>query len=103
MRGHDLHAQARLDAEVLSALGHLHRAGELDQVTVTPREFAAAPIRRHPLAGLVSRAWQRRDRSRLVDALYVELAASLGSAAFLTTDAPLARSLNRAELIAQSD
>lgn len=101
MRGHELHAPGHLDAEVLSAFGRLHRAGELDQTTVTAalRELEAAPIRRHSLANLVSGAWERRDRHRLVDALYVELAASLGSAALLTTDAPLARSFDRAELI----
>ena len=102
MRGRELHAPAHLDAEVLSALGRLHRAGELDEPTVTAalRELAAAPIRRHPLADLVSEAWERRDRYRLVDALYVELAVSLGSVALLTTDAALARSFDQAELMA---
>lgn len=101
MRGHELHAPAHLDAEVLSALGRLYRAGELDpaSVTVALRELEAAPIRRHSPANLVSGAWERRDHHRLVDALYVELAASLGSA-LLTTDVPLARSFDRAELVA---
>ncbi len=101
MRGHELHAPAHLDAEVLSALGRLHRASELDPATVTAalRELEAAPVRRHSLANLVSGAWERRNQHRLVDALYVELAASLGSA-LLTTDAPLARSFDQAELVA---
>jgi predicted nucleic acid-binding protein len=105
MRGCELHAPAHFDAEVLSALGRLHRAGELDQTTVATalRELAQAPIRRHQLAGLVSGAWERRDRYRLVDALYVELTASLASAVLVTTDAPLARSFDRAELIAAAD
>lgn len=105
MRGHELHAPGHLDAEVLSALGRLHRAGELDLGTVTMalRELEAAPIRRHSLTSLVSGAWERRDQHRLVDALYVELAASLGSVVLLTTDAPLARSVDRAELIVHGE
>jgi predicted nucleic acid-binding protein len=103
MRGHQLHAPAHLDAEALSALGRLHRAGELRRSIVASalNELAAAPIRRHPLAGLLSGAWERRDDQRLVDALYVELAASLGSVPLLTTDARLARSDDRAELVAE--
>ncbi len=102
MRGHQLHAPAHLDAEVLSALGRLHRAGDLGQASVAAAldELAAAPIQRHPLAALLSGAWARRDAQRLVDALYVELAVSLASASLLTTDARLARSHDRAELIA---
>jgi|SRR5664280_720746 predicted nucleic acid-binding protein len=102
MRGHLLHAPAHLDAEVLSALGRLHRAGELGESIVAAAldELSAAPIRRHPLASLLSGAWARRENQRLVDALYVELAVSLASARLLTTDARLARSHDRAELIA---
>jgi predicted nucleic acid-binding protein len=105
MRGHLLHAPAHLDAEVLSALGRLHRAGDLDEPAVAAAldELSAAPIRRHPLASLLSGAWARRDQQRLVDALYVELAVSLASARLLTTDARLARSHDRAELIAADD
>jgi predicted nucleic acid-binding protein len=105
MRGHELHAPAHIDAEVLSALGRLHRAGDLDQATVAVAlgELEVSPIRRHSLANLVSGAWERRHQHRLVDALYVELATSLGSAALLTTDARLARSVDRAELIAGGD
>jgi predicted nucleic acid-binding protein len=102
MRGCRLHAPAHLDAEVLSALGRLHRAGEIEQVTVLTalEELAAAPIQRHPLASLLSGAWQRRENQRVVDALYSELSADLGSLALLTTDARLARADRRAELIA---
>ena len=104
MRGHELHAPAHLDAEVLSALGRLYRAGELDPTTVTValRELEAAPIRRHSPANLVLGAWERRDQHRLVDALYIELAASLGTV-LLTTDAPLARSFDLVELVAGGD
>jgi predicted nucleic acid-binding protein len=102
MRGHELHAPAHLDAEALSALGRIHRAGELDESAVATAldELAAAPIHRHPLADLLAGAWQRRENQRLVDALYAELAASLGSVPLLTTDARLARAEERAELIA---
>lgn len=101
MRGCRLHAPAHLDAEVLSALGRLHRAGELDQTAATGalEELASAPIRRHPLASLLTGAWRRRENQRLVDALYAELAATLGTAVLLTTDARLARADGRAELI----
>jgi predicted nucleic acid-binding protein len=101
MRGHRLHAPAHLDAEVLSALGRLHRAGEVPEATVTAAlgELAAAPIQRHPLASLLTGAWDRRENQRLVDAIYSELAASLDSVPLLTTDARLARADGRAELV----
>ncbi len=101
MRRHQLHAPAHLDAEVLSALGRLHRAGELRDSAVTAAlvELAQAPIRRHALARLLEGAWRRRANQRLADALYTELAISLNSAAVLTTDARLARADALAELI----
>jgi predicted nucleic acid-binding protein len=101
MRGHALHAPAHLDAEVLSALGRLHRAKEIEQSIAAAAldELAAAPIHRHPLARLLAGAWERRANQRLVDALYSELAASLGAASLLTTDAGLARCDTRAELV----
>jgi predicted nucleic acid-binding protein len=101
MRGCELHAPAHLDAEVLSALGRLHRGGELaaQDVAAVLAELAAAPIRRHELAALLSRAWDARDQFRLVDALYVELAGSLGSLPLLTTDRRFARATALAELI----
>lgn len=101
MRGRQLHAPAHLDAEVLSALGRLHRSGQLPATVATAAldELALAPIRRHPLAGLLSGAWGRRENQRLVDALYLELAASLDAARLLTTDARLARSDESAELV----
>jgi predicted nucleic acid-binding protein len=102
MRDRQLHAPAHLDAEVLSALGRLHRAGDLEQAAVATalNELAGAPIRRHPLADLLAGAWERRDNQRLVDAIYSELAVSLDAVALLTTDARLARCDERAELVA---
>lgn len=102
LRGCHLHAPAHLDAEVLSALGRLHRAGDVGASVVAAalNELAVAPIRRHPLADLLSGAWNVRERFRLVDALYVELAETLGRKALLATDARLARECELAELIA---
>lgn len=101
MRGRGLHAPAHLDAEVLSALGRLHRAGEIGerQVAEALDRLTTAPIRRHPVGPLLKGTWARRDSRRLVDALYVELAASLGPVPVITTDARLARSHADAELL----
>jgi len=95
-----LHAPAHLDAEVLSALGRLHRAGFIGTRHVTARleQLVDAPIERHALAALVLRAWQRRDRMRLMDALYVELARSL-SVDLVTTDTRLAAAAGVAPIV----
>lgn len=100
MRGCELHAPAHLDAEILSALGRLHLAGELPDETVEAalRELRSAPIVRHHLADLLDAAWQARDRLRLVDALYVELGNKLG-ASVLSTDVRLARASTTTELV----
>jgi len=85
--GHALHAPAHLDAEVLSALGRLQRAGSIehDDVETMLHELAAAPIQRHPVSGLLIGAWARRHQLRLADALYVELAMT-GGLPLITTD-----------------
>lgn len=85
--GHVLHAPAHLDAEVLSALGRLQRAEALpaDAVAASLGKLAVAPIERHPVADLMIGAWGRRDRVRLADALYVELASTRGLV-LVTTD-----------------
>lgn len=87
LAGHALHAPAHIDAEVLSALGRLHRAGDLraDSVESTLHHLAAAPIQRHPVSDLLLGTWVRRHQIRLVDALYVELAVSL-NVSLVTTD-----------------
>jgi predicted nucleic acid-binding protein len=87
LAGHSLHAPGHIDAEVLSALGRLSRAGQLNDDTVTRLlgRVADAPIERHPVQTLVAGAWTRRHQLRLADALYVELAAARGSA-LVTTD-----------------
>jgi len=91
MRGCALYAPSHLDAEVLSALGRLHRAGLLSAGDVGERlaALADAPVQRHELAPLLRGAWERRDNLRLVDSLYIELADRLGCRV-LTTDQRLA-------------
>lgn len=73
-----MHAPAHLDAEVLSAIGRLHRAGllEADSAEAKIRALAAAPIQRHAVSDLLLGTWARRHQLRLVDAVYVELAVS---------------------------
>lgn len=100
LEDHELHAPAHFDAEVLSALGRLHRAGKLSANEVTRRlaQVVAAPIRRHELVSLLDRAWELRHAIRLVDGLYVALAARLGCP-LLTTDAALSAVSSTAELV----
>jgi predicted nucleic acid-binding protein len=87
LAGHALHAPAHLDAEVLSALGRLHRAGDLEaeDVEARLRNLVAAPIQRHNVNDLLIGAWSRRHQLRLVDALYVQLAV-LRDLPLVTTD-----------------
>ena len=96
-----LHAPAHIDAEVLSALGRLHRAGTMTtrQVTSSLEALARAPIERHPVMSLLAGAWRRRNRFRLVDALYVELSEAL-EATLLTTDGRLASAAGVAAITA---
>lgn len=101
LRGHTLHAPAHFDAEVLSALARLHRAGTLSarQVTTRLQRLEAAPIRRHLLPTLLRGAWQKRHNLRLVDALYAQLADELESAPLVTTDRALSSTAPSGELI----
>ena len=100
LRDADLHTPAHLDAEVLSALGRLHRAGQLSarQVATRLSRLAGAPIARHPLPPLLDGAWRRRHRVCLADALYAELAERLG-AVVVTTDARLGAACPKAEVL----
>jgi predicted nucleic acid-binding protein len=100
LRGHELHVPAHFDAEVLSALGRLQRAGEMTvrQVTARLQRVAAAPMERHLLVPLLSDAWKLRHNVRLVDALYVALADRLG-APIVTTDVGLAAASPAADLL----
>ena len=100
LRDQTLHAPAHFDAEVLSALGRLQRAGTLSvrQVTTRLERLQSAPIQRHLLAPLLTGAWRRRHNLRLVDALYAQLADDLG-AALVTTDAGLSIAAASGELV----
>ena len=100
LKGSEAHVPAHFDAEVLSALGRLHRAGILTAAQVEERVelTSAAPMQRHHLAPLLYGAWLRRHNLRLVDALYVELATAL-DATLITTDSGLASASARTELI----
>lgn len=95
-----MHAPAHFDAEVLSALGRMQRAGVLTvaQVDAALDELGQAPVTRHDLAPLLAGAWARRDTLRLTDAFYVELADTAGLA-LLTTDQRLAHAGPSAEAI----
>ncbi len=95
-----LHAPAHLDAEVLSALGRLERAGALSTRAVAERLrlVADAPVERHSLPPLLRGAWGRRGQLRLADALYVELAELL-EVPLITTDLALARAARVAESV----
>ncbi|MGI8592886.1 MAG: type II toxin-antitoxin system VapC family toxin [Solirubrobacteraceae bacterium] len=90
LTGHALHAPAHADAEILSALGRLQRAGEVepDDVEAMLTRLSAAPIQRHPVTDLLIGAWSRLHQLRLADALYVELARSR-ALPLITTDGRL--------------
>jgi predicted nucleic acid-binding protein len=100
LRANELHAPAHFDAEVLSALGRLHRAGQLTarQTEARVERLATSPIERHALSTLLAGAWKRRHSLRLVDALYVELAAQLDML-IVTTDSGMAAATTAAELL----
>ena len=85
-------APAHMDAEVLSALGRLQRAGRLTRAAERIDALAAFGARRWPLQPLLSSAWALGDRIATRDALYVALAASL-DAVLITTDGRLRRAV----------
>ncbi len=96
----DVHVPAHFDAEVISALGRLHRAGKLSEQEVEKRVVltAEAPMRRHLLAPLLQGCWRRHDNVRIVDALYIELATQI-DAKIITTDAGMASASPLAEFV----
>jgi len=100
LKGRVLHAPAHVDAELLSVLGRLHRAGALAAAAVATHlgAVAAAPVTRHDVGPLLEGAWKRRHELRLADALYVELADGLG-ARLVTTDQRLGRATSIAEVV----
>ncbi|SON59716.1 Ribonuclease VapC3 [Mycobacterium simulans] len=101
LAGTVMHAPAHFDAEVLSALGRMQRAGVLTvaQVDVALDELRQAPVTRHGLPSLLAGAWARRETLGLADALYVEFADTAGLV-LLTTDHRLGGAWPSAEVIA---
>jgi predicted nucleic acid-binding protein len=83
-------APAHLDAEALSAVGRLERAGDLSSADDCIADLREFPADRLPLPLLLPLAWSLRERIAVKDALYVALALTL-DAALLTTDQRLAR------------
>ena len=78
------------DAEVLSALGRLKRAGILTQGSERVAALAAFDATRWPVRPLLRSAWALVDRIATRDALYVALAVSL-DAVLITSDGRLRR------------
>ena len=97
---HELHAPAHFDAEVLSALGRLARAGLVDDTNVAAKlgALADAPITRHAIGPVLLEAWSLRENLRLVDAVYVVIAQKLGFT-LVTTDQRLASATPVTELV----
>lgn len=87
-----LAAPAHLDAEVLSALARLKRAGQLAREQERVGALSTFPARRWPLQPLIAPAWELLDRIAARDALYVALARSL-DATLITTDGRLRRAV----------
>jgi len=83
-------APAHLDAEVLSALGRLRRAGQLTKAAERVDALATFAATRWPLQPLLAPAWELTYRIATRDALYVALAISL-DAPLITTDQRLRR------------
>lgn len=96
----EVHAPALLDVEVTQTLRGLLRAGKIDLATADLGriELADLPIRRHPDAALLRRAWELRDICTTYDALYAALAEGL-DAALITRDIRLARGLSEAPAV----
>jgi predicted nucleic acid-binding protein len=90
LRNVEISVPAHFDGEVLSALGRLHRGGDLSEPEVEERLALTAP--------LLEGAWALHHNVRIVDALYIELAAQL-DATILTTDSGMATAATKAELI----
>jgi predicted nucleic acid-binding protein len=100
LRGAVVHVPAHFEAEVLSALGRLHRAGQVPEHVVEEAldRLARVPWQRHPIADLLVASWRLRGNIRLVDAIYVALAERL-DARLLTLDRRLAASSDRVVLV----
>ncbi len=95
-------APAHLDAEVLSALGRLKRAGRLTRETERVQALGTLGAKRWPLQPLLPVAWALTDRIAVRDALYVALAESL-AANLITTDGRLRRAASGIVNVSEPD
>jgi predicted nucleic acid-binding protein len=95
-------APAHLDAEVLSALGRLRRAGQLPRAAERVEALAVFGATRWPLRPLLLPAWALVDRISTRDALYVALAVSL-DAILITTDGRLRSGAGSIVTVAEPD
>ncbi len=93
-----------MDAEVLSALGRLHRDGALTAFDVEEmlEDLAALSVQRVPIQDLTPIAFALRHNVALRDGLYVALA-QVSDASLATTDARLARACTDQRLCALVD
>lgn len=93
-------APAHLDAEVISALARLLRAGRLSRPQERVESLATFKAQRWPLQPLLLPAWALLERIAARDALYVALAASL-DAVLVTTDRRLRRAASGLVAVAE--
>lgn len=93
-------APAHVDAEVLSALARLARAGQLSRPQERVEALATFGAKRWPLPPLLEPAWALLERIAARDALYVALAVSL-DAILVTTDGRLRRAASGLVAIAE--
>lgn len=99
--GHAVCAPAHQPAEVLSALARLQRAGDIDEDVAREALQEARELNQElvlPTAAGVVRAFELRDRIRVLDGLYVALAEER-ACPLVTTDRRLAGSQPPCELL----
>ncbi|PFG39000.1 putative nucleic acid-binding protein [Georgenia soli] len=102
MEGHEVIAPAHQPAEVLSAVARLERAGVLTTPAAADALAAIASLPQvlvPPTGAHLRAAFELRERLRVLDGLYVALAAERG-VPLVTTDLRLARAAAPCEVIA---
>jgi len=88
----EAHAPDLIDAEVLSALARMERAGTLmrDAANMAVDFWEVAPVKLHDGRGLMPQAWRTRGSVRISDGFYLALAFAL-EVPLITCDGRLAR------------
>lgn len=102
MQSGEVMAPAHQPAEVLSAIARLHRAGVLTEEKASDALASATALHQQlvvPSASHVQRAFDFRERIRVLDGLYVALAEERG-VPLLTTDQRLVRAEPPCEVLA---